>query len=204
MTALEVTLIGAIVGALIGSIVSFVFTISLRKKRESDLEKSLYNEFALIRNRLNEWLLSLIDEYKNPKRLLYSEYSPFNTYYLDAICIEMVKANRIIRTDQRNLIENIKIKSGGILFNLSKIDNYKKEIQIDGNKGSYRAPKSTAYLILDATEIVYYLTKLLNEKEDFVLESIHSKELMLRDVFEKMDVDLKSISIGNIIKDVEQ
>ena len=99
---------------------------------------------------------------------------------MDAICIEMVKANRIIRTDQRNLIENIKIKSEGILFNLSKIDNYKKEIQIDGNKGSYRAPKSTAYLILDATEIVYYLTKLLNEKEDFVLECKNNKKKRIK------------------------
>ena len=162
--------------ALVGSLftllsvyIGYWLTLRMHNKRADALESGLGNEIHLIKTYFQSWLKDLVDEFENPMRPSYSGFSPVDMSCIDALVVELIAVNRILTEDQRSLILNLKIKINGI----PQKDHQRDEATTwYDQKEAFNVPTPcTARLIIDAVEVISYLSRYIDSGKKFSLES---------------------------------
>lgn len=144
-------------------------TQRIHNKRADALEHGLDNEIRLMKNYFQTWLKGLVDEFEDSVRSSYSGFSPVDMNCIDSLVVELIAVNRLLTKDQRSLILNLKTKINGI----PKKDRQRDEASSwHDQKQAFIVPTPcTARLIIDAVEIISYLSRYIDSGKKFSLEN---------------------------------
>lgn len=144
-------------------------TMRMHNKRADALERGLDNEIQLIKNYFQGWLKKLVDEFENPIRLSYSGFSQVDMSCIDSLVVELIAVNRLLTKDQRSLILNLKTKISGI----QKKDHQRDEATTwyEQKEAANVPTPCTARLIIDAVEVISYLSRYIDSGKKFSLEN---------------------------------
>lgn len=183
----------ALMGALVAVLCVFVghfLTLQMNNKRGKSLEKGLYNELSLIGEYFKGWLSDLINEFEKPTRDSFSGFSAIDMSCVDALVTELVAANRIPTKDQRRLILSLKNKLRSIKNKDRQRDEASKWYE---QKTAFNVSRPcTARLILDVIEVVYFLSKFVEEKKIFNLTRDESSKTQAEFSFERAGIQFDS------------
>ena len=203
----ENLLIG-LLGALVGVFLGHRLTISLYRDRTNSLEKAFYNEFEIVRDDFKYWFPILIEEYDAPLRDQYYGPTPLDLRLVESLVVELAGTDKIISPDQRMLLSRLermicKIRKDG--KNRSIIIKKWIENSQNMNKQEKLHIKNklefiTAQLIIDVSEGIYFLEKLVNERNKFAIGDVESINVYLERSFEYCNLSFDNDKWGNIIQ----
>jgi hypothetical protein len=144
-------------------------SLRMHNKRANALEVGFDNEIRLLKEYFQAWLKGLVDEFENPVRSTYSGFTPVDMSCIDSLVVELIAVNRLLTKDQRSLILNLKTKFNGI----PRKDHQRNEATTwcDQQKAFNVSTPCTARLIIDAVEIISYLSRYIDSGKKFSLEN---------------------------------
>lgn len=143
-----------------------------------------YDELRLIREDFKSNFAGLIHDYEQPLKDSYSGVPRVDFYILDGLYAELIKENAIENSNHRDLITRFKNLSVKI-SNLNDerdliISSWMKEgtsFNIDMKISASTSIKhNSAVIVYDVMQSIFYLSKLMEEKDNFIFISSH-KEL---------------------------
>ncbi|WP_049630663.1 hypothetical protein [Cellvibrio sp. pealriver] len=164
-----------ILGALIGVFFGHRLTLTLYRERGKSLERAYYNEFEIMLNDFKSWFPTLVGEYDEPLREAYSGRPSLDLKLIQGLVLELVSTDKVINSDQRKLLANLERVIENIRRNDVERDIYIKQWLKDGEafdkierrRISQKLSFITANLLLDVSQSIYYLNKLIFERSKF-------------------------------------
>ena len=203
----ENLLIG-LLGALVGVFLGHRLTISLYRNRTNSLEKAFYNEFEIIRDDFKDWFPALIEEYDAPLRDQYTGPTPLDLRLVESLTVELAGTDKIISTDQRMLLSrlermicNIRKNDSNRSIRLKKwIENSQNMEKLEQYHIKNELEFITAQLIIDVSQGIYFLEKLVNERKEFAIGDVNSINIFLERSFETCKLEFDNDKWNSIIK----
>ncbi len=176
----------AFLGAAVAVICVFIghfLALSMNRSRANSLEKGLFNEFLLMSDYFEAWLRDLTQEFEKPIREHYSGFPEIDMSCSDALVTELVAVNRVPTKEQRRLMLNIKRKLSGIKVKDDQRDEASNWYQ---QKMAFNVSRPcTARLIIDAVEVIFFVSKFIEEKKKFTLNRDETAAMQAQYAFEK-------------------
>lgn len=144
-------------------------TLRMSNKRAVALEVGLVNELSVIKEHFQTWLKGLVDELNTPVRPKYSGFTEIDMSCIDSLVVELIAVNIILTKDQRKFLLFLKAK----IRDIPKKDQQRdRASKWNESKGAHLvATPCTARLIIDAVEIISYLSRYIKSKNKFYLKN---------------------------------
>jgi hypothetical protein len=197
-----------ILGALVGVFFGHRLTISMYRDRSNALEKAFYNEFEIIRDDFKDWFPALVDEYDTPLRNQYFGITPLDLRLVESLVVELAGTEKIISPDLRMLLSRLERMIGNIRVNDSNrnikikkwFENSQNMEKIERHDIKKEIEYITAQLLIDASQGLYFLEKVVNERNKFSIGDSGSINLFLERSFEVCNLEFNSDKWNTVIK----
>jgi hypothetical protein len=168
---------GGVLGALIGVFLGHRLAVSLFRERSKALENAFYNDFYILKDDLISWFPALLEEYRGPLKLSYSGPAPLDLKLIENLIVELAGTDRMISPDQRRLVSRMERSIEGIKKKDKTRDIYIKrwlenEEELNGSEKhdiSSHISFITAQLLVDVSQGIYFLDKVLSERKKFAI-----------------------------------
>ncbi|WGY44996.1 hypothetical protein [Vibrio sp. ABG19] len=178
----------ALLGAIIGAFLGAYFTRIDNKKRTEKMEHAFYYEFQHTSETLINWFQTLVEEYNNPLRNEYSGLPNIDLSLVDALVVELAATDRMVTTPNRQLILRMKPSLTSLHSAEIKRDEFISSWLTSGhlmdNEKKRECRRKIKYftgrLLIDVTQLIFYLQKLDAERERFVFMQDVSRVDMVR------------------------
>lgn len=168
---------GGVLGALIGVLLGHRLAVSLFRERSKALEKAFYNEFSIIKDDFLSWFPALLEEYRSPLKQSYSGPAPLDLKLIDNLVIELAGTDKMISPDQRMLVSRLERTIERIKQKDEARDVYVKqwlenEEELNSSERQHISSHIsfiTAQLLVDVSQGIYFLDKVLSERNKFII-----------------------------------
>jgi hypothetical protein len=168
---------GGVLGALIGVFLGHRLAVSLFRERSKALENAFYNDFSILNDDFISWFPALLEEYRDPFKQSYSGPAPLDLKLIEKLIVELAGTDRMISPDQRMLVSRMERSIEGIKKKDKTRDIYIKrwlenEEELNGserNDISRHISFITAQLLVDVSEGIYFLDRVLSERNKFAI-----------------------------------
>lgn len=168
---------GGVLGTLIGVFLGHRLAVSLFRERSEALKNAFYNDFSILKDDLVGWFPALLGEYRNPLNQSYSGPAPLDLKLIENLIVELAGTDRMISPDQRMLVSRMERSIEGIKQKDKARDIYIKrwlenEEELNGSERhdiSSNISFITAQLLVDVSQGIYFLDKMLSERNKFTI-----------------------------------
>lgn len=163
-------------GALFGSWMGHKFTIKQLELRTKKQRSSLYDELQIINEDYIGWLKILVNEFNDPLRNCYIGAPIINTKLLNNLIVELSSTDEMLSKDQRRLIARLGDKNRVIEVKDNKRDVFINDFLTKSHELEEHERWEiiqniefwTAQLLREATDIIFYTSKLDEERNNFI------------------------------------
>jgi len=160
MESLFTGLIGAIVGVIFGH----YMTVRLVNKKTSLQEQAFYFELEILLDKYKKDLVHKLDDFNNPVKSRYIIGAPVvDMSLINALSIELAGTDKVLNKEIRTLI----IHTTKFAENLADTAKKREKFNEADAQNTKEFLKLTKQMLTDEVQLVFYLYKLVNDRNNF-------------------------------------
>ncbi|MCG6270711.1 hypothetical protein K6U70_00570 [Vibrio vulnificus] len=158
------SLVTGLLGAIVGAIVGHNMTVRLINKKTSLQEQAFYFELEILLDKYKEDLVSKFDDFNHPVKNRYVIGAPVvDMSLINALSIELAGTDKVLNKEVRTLMIHT-TKFAENLVNAAKEREKFNEVDAQNTEEFL---KLTKQMLIDEVQLVFYLYKLVNDRNNF-------------------------------------